>query len=309
MLKKLLNLIERTDKTLKNKEDGVIARVAKALTKAVDNLVKKLSKPFNKMSNNKDLLPNQKSLIIANEVKEFLNIAEQSEPVAQKGFLGLIQSAFKEGTNLAKGLLGAFLGDREDGVKLPETTPIEAITAAAEDSTRRLKKWGQVFADKATAAVEQGLIQGWGTKKTASAIRKEAGATVSHAEQIARTASLNATNTASKQVYQANKIKLVQWIATVDDRTCPYCSWRNFHVYELGKALVPAHVNCRCYLMPFRKEWLDKEGLVDIPLMKRLRKETLRQNRKINKGLTPFEKAAGYQETAAIMWNVDDVED
>ena len=64
------------------------------------------------------------------------------------------------------------------------------------------------------------------------------------AETIARTELQSATHDARTRQYGEQGVKLVQWVATEDERTCEWCGARHLNVYELGEAEIPAHPNC-----------------------------------------------------------------
>lgn len=81
------------------------------------------------------------------------------------------------------------------------------------------------------------------------------------AEMIARTA-VNHVSTAARQAtWEANAdiIKGVRWVATLDGRTSPVCQSRDGHVYPIDSGpRPPAHPNCRSTVAPV----LDGETIV-----------------------------------------------
>jgi hypothetical protein len=105
-------------------------------------------------------------------------------------------------------------------VRSTATIPIEALRYGAEEQIRYLSKYGDEFASRASAAVEQGLIQGWGVSRLSSVLRQQLEVTKQRADIIARTASLSACNAATEKAFRDNGVEWVQWMATVDSRVC-----------------------------------------------------------------------------------------
>lgn len=87
---------------------------------------------------------------------------------------------------------------------------------------------------------------------------------------------------------------------------CSFCVARNANVYPVGKVKVPAHPRCRCILLPYRKSWADM-GLTDDEFIEEYASDRLDDLKKAglkpNKGLTPFEKAAGLTEPPKPIWS------
>jgi SPP1 gp7 family putative phage head morphogenesis protein len=89
---------------------------------------------------------------------------------------------------------------------------------------------------------------------------------VSHheASALARTGMMTVTSQARGAIYESNKdiLKGVQWTATLDGRTCPICIPLDGRLYK-NPAIAPrtpAHMQCRCVLVPITKSW-DELGL------------------------------------------------
>lgn len=73
-----------------------------------------------------------------------------------------------------------------------------------------------------------------------------------------RTALNHTSNLASELTYQENAdiVKGVQWVATLDGRTTRICASRDGKVYPLDKGpRPPAHINCRSTTTPVLKSW------------------------------------------------------
>ena len=60
-----------------------------------------------------------------------------------------------------------------------------------------------------------------------------------------------ATNTL-KLIQNENNIKMVQWLAILDDHVCPYCRGLHGRVFTIQDVPAnPAHGNCRCSVVPY----------------------------------------------------------
>ena len=69
---------------------------------------------------------------------------------------------------------------------------------------------------------------------------------------IARTEVVRATNQGLLQTYGEDGVEKVQWIASLGDRTCPYCDTMNGEIMTLEEAdeQIPCHEQCRCTWAP-----------------------------------------------------------
>lgn len=71
------------------------------------------------------------------------------------------------------------------------------------------------------------------------------------AEMIARTETTRLANLGALENYKDNGIQKVRWIAALSDRTCPECEELNGQIFDItDPTLPPAHVDCRCTIMP-----------------------------------------------------------
>lgn len=78
------------------------------------------------------------------------------------------------------------------------------------------------------------------------------------AEATVRTAINHTVNVAREQTYAENAdiVKGVQWVSTLDGRTTAVCRGRDGEVYPLDKGpRPPAHINCRSTTVPVLKSW------------------------------------------------------
>lgn len=78
----------------------------------------------------------------------------------------------------------------------------------------------------------------------------------SRAETIARTETLMASGEAQERTYRQLRVGFVQYVATMDDRTCEFCAPRHGCLYWIGSVKTPIHPNCRCMTSPVTLESL-----------------------------------------------------
>lgn len=64
------------------------------------------------------------------------------------------------------------------------------------------------------------------------------------AETIARTETLMASGEAQERCYRRLRVGFVQYMATLDDRTCEFCAPRSGCIYWIGGVKTPIHPNC-----------------------------------------------------------------
>src|SRR5690606_39845113 len=112
------------------------------------------------------------------------------------------------------------------------------------------------------------------------------------AQTIAPTELATAKTEATEQRYREAGVPMVQWFATLDERTCRYCAARHGLAYKIGEATTPAHPNCRCYLAPFRREFVEA-GLVVTDWWREEQDEIDRIVPHLTRGQTPLEQANG----------------
>jgi SPP1 gp7 family putative phage head morphogenesis protein len=80
-------------------------------------------------------------------------------------------------------------------------------------------------------------------------------------ERLVRTSTNHVSNASREEFFRQNKnvVKAMQWVATLDTRTCPRCramDGKQFPVTGKKKGKrPPLHINCRCTLTPVTKSW------------------------------------------------------
>lgn len=301
----LARIIATYDRVASSAEDVAQSRIESALDASYKQLEAELRRKWDKYSaeNQPNLLGSQRSLLLLQEVKEYLKLfrPEQAKAI-EKEFQALLKTSTEQGISMASELMGAIAGN--SFVKSTASVNLDAVKFQAQNGMGRLSKHESEFASKASAIVEMSLTQGWGVGKAAGLMRRELGITKGKAEQIVRTESISALDSATRENYSRNGIDLVQRVATVDSRVCPYCAARAGNVYPLDKAPAAIHPNDRCYNMPFSRDWLE-EGLIDTEWMAEHRKGVIELAGGTNDGLAPFEKLNGLDASPKPVWTVE----
>ncbi len=127
-------------------------------------------------------------------------------------------------------------------------SPIDGVLL--EDIVARLGAASKANVEK---AIRIGIAEGEGIDRIASRILKATDLTVASAEAVARTAVGHAANAGRAAYYSDNTdlIKAVQWVATLDTRTCASCGALDGKTFDVDKGpRPPRHINCRCTSVP-----------------------------------------------------------
>jgi len=158
--------------------------------------------------------------------------------------------------------------NHEAGFSLNTVTPQPeqiriAITATPFDG-RTLEQWFDRLADSAQAKLSQAVGRGVVEGQTSTQIVRQVqamgvlGTSRAQTAAVVQSAFAHASNAARLEVFNANAdiIKGLQWIATLDSRTCMRCAPLDGKVYPLNKGpRPPIHVNCRCAIAPVTKSF------------------------------------------------------
>lgn len=105
-------------------------------------------------------------------------------------------------------------------------------------------------------AIRIGIAEGESIDRIARRVRDVGDFSKRSAEAVVRTAVGHASSLGREAYYSENQdlIKKVQWVATLDTRTCPSCRALDGKVYEHGKGpRPPRHISCRCSSAPVLK--------------------------------------------------------
>ena len=291
---------EKNFKRMTKAEKLALEKINQRLESNHNRIEEQLLRKYEPIRGNDGLLPHQKALLLKNELGN-TNIADED-------FLSIFDELY--------GVVdGVSLETASDMVRLSQGTAAGQVSSRdqvikywREDSQARMQKWGQSYEQQAQALFELSYQQNWGARRTADELNALLGRTQKNAARIVRTSSNSVRSLSMKQAYDSNDIEFVIWNTSGSDKVCPYCSGRNQQVYKIGEAAIPAHVNCECYLLPFKKEWI-LNGKFDKEWSKESRQKGLEELEKaggaVNNNLTPFEKSMGLEEPPKPIWTAE----
>lgn len=153
----------------------------------------------------------------------------------------------------------------------PTELQIKSILNNQPFSGRTMDEWfssiGEATRKNVTQEVKTGMINGESIDDIVRRIRgTRAGGftdgvmstTTRHAETIARSSVIHTSNYSAQQLYKKNSdvVKGVQWVATLDTRTCEVCAGLDGETYSVTKGeRPPVHPGCRCFMAPVTRSW------------------------------------------------------
>lgn len=259
-------IVGRYDKATANLEQATVVRLFRALDKSYRSLTSDLEKGWDKVAKNRSIFPQQQRLLLLDQLGDLINL---TAPSAKSSYENLLYSAIEKGAEgglvMTDRLMEAIDPSAETLEILRSTTgvPVEALKNQASEGLRRLYRYGEDGASAISAIVEQGLVQNWGPRKVADAIRAGVvGVVKSKAETLARTEIMSSFNGAAKLRIQQHGAKLL-WQSQGKDRlTCPVCVSRNMQVFDPTQIQFQAHPRCRCVAVPWREDWIEA-GVID----------------------------------------------
>jgi SPP1 gp7 family putative phage head morphogenesis protein len=157
--------------------------------------------------------------------------------------------------------------------------PMDLVKSLATDDPirgRLLSEWTSAMSDAKYArvrdAVRIGLVEGQTTDEIVRAIRGTASNGYAdgiieidrrNAAALVRTAVNSVANSVKDTVFEENDdiIEGVQWTSTLDDATCLECGELDGEEFDLKDGpRPPAHVNCRCTIVPVISKQYDLLG-------------------------------------------------
>jgi SPP1 gp7 family putative phage head morphogenesis protein len=293
------NLILRFNDILRNEETATIKIIAEALAKSYVNLDRELRRSYHKY-NQLDLTSVQRATLLNSEIESMLNLLPK--PVIdslEQPVVNLIQLATNNSNSLAQSLIRTL---NPESIIIPSTVPIEAVKNSANNAMLWLSGTNTEFKITAKKVIAQGLAQNKGVAWTTSVLRQNLGISQKNAETIIRTATLQATDESTKEVYESNNIGYAQRVSAEDKNVCGICSLRAGNIYKLNETSGILHNRCRCYLMPILPEWI-KTGLVDLEWTIQHHEQTLAiASSPPNYGIAQFERQLGFPSPPQPVW-------
>lgn len=142
----------------------------------------------------------------------------------------------------------------------------QATNARVRTAKNYYAKWWRHWGDTLSFLVGQEMAAGPDPRRVKRLLVEKIPtineAFTNRAETIARTETLIASGEAQERGYRNLRVGFVQYVATIDDRTCDWCAPRTGCLYWLGSVKAPIHPNCRCDLVPITLEGLAVENAI-----------------------------------------------
>ncbi|MCB6572139.1 minor capsid protein [Eubacterium limosum] len=113
--------------------------------------------------------------------------------------------------------------------------------------------WGNTekLAQILNSELRQGLQQGKTTTEVAAKIAALMQSSFNSAHRLVRTETMHYLNQSSLEAYKAGGVQFVQFLAAMDERTCPSCGALHGKIYAIDKVpVLPLHAHCRCTYLP-----------------------------------------------------------
>ena len=149
------------------------------------------------------------------------------------------------------GLLEGAVSEIGLDVVSPTIARVRAAAFSRPFQTRLLRDWvrdlGANDRRRIRHAIQDGVIEGLTTPQIARSVQNELGTTRRHATTIARTATNHVANAARREVGAANAdiIKGVRYVATLDSRTTPICQALDGRIFPVDSGpRPPQHHQC-----------------------------------------------------------------
>lgn len=146
-------------------------------------------------------------------------------------------------------------------------TIINAQPFDGRDMDQWFKSLGRQTRENIMRQIRAGMVEGESIDQIARRIRGRQAqnftdgvlqTTRRNAAAIARSAVIHTSNQARQEFHRQNSdlIKAEQWVATLDVRTCTECMGLDGRSFDIGDGRrPPAHVGCRCIMVPVTKSW------------------------------------------------------
>lgn len=153
----------------------------------------------------------------------------------------------------------------------PSTTAIrQAVTQVPFDG-RTVGQWfkrlDESTQERLGQAIRRGVVEGQTTTQIVQSIRGTKAlnyrdgvlnTTRAQTEAVVKSALQHVSNASRAEMFKANEslIKGVQWVATLDSKTCLQCAPLDGKIYPVNKGVrPPIHVSCRCTMVAVLKSW------------------------------------------------------
>ena len=147
---------------------------------------------------------------------------------------------------------------KQNGITIsPLLTPLdmETMNLIRDNNAALVKGLGFDVRKNIVRILNEGILQGHGSGKTARNIRKTIPMTRNRSKTIARTEIIRGYNQAQINQYKNAGLKHFQWLTAFDDRTCEDCAGLDGTIHPVDEGVrPPLHPNCRCTTIHYIKK-------------------------------------------------------
>lgn len=131
-----------------------------------------------------------------------------------------------------------------------------AVIAASRTAGAYIRGLSGEFRQQLVGITGEAASRGWGPSRMELEVRRalrgagQSRGVEQRAALIARSELANAYVGGQIDSARRQRFDYVRWVATQDERTCPFCAARHGQVYAVSRVVAPAHPRCRCALVP-----------------------------------------------------------
>jgi len=244
-------------------EGGALLEILQIWSDWVDPISSRLDRYAAQMARGQPLTPRQRSTL-----QRLQRQLSDKTREARSEMMAELEERLQETLDAERRLLARSLS-----ASLPETARERLRAAAPSASVQMLgNQWRQRLDQtlfdsqlRIQASITRALTTGEGMAAAASRIQRQnqdLQMTRSRLTTLVRTEIQTAANISAEASYRENAdvIKAVQYLATLDNRTCMVCAPLHNTVYPLtaqghpGPKL-PLHPRCRCFYVPVTRSW------------------------------------------------------
>jgi len=126
----------------------------------------------------------------------------------------------------------------------------EQIRAAAASAGTWLDYETEQQRQTVRGLVAEGVARGWGPKRLGRELIRSMSSLYGKAELVARTEMAAAYLEGQRRMSKRHGSNYIRWVATEDERTCPFCASRSGLIFRLDEVTMPSHPLCRCSMVP-----------------------------------------------------------
>ena len=126
----------------------------------------------------------------------------------------------------------------------------EQIRSAAASAGTWLEYETEEQRKAVRALVTEGVARGWGPKRLGRELIRSMQSLYGKAELVARTEMSGAYLEGQRRMSKRHGSNYIRWVATEDERTCPFCASRSGLIFRIDEVTMPSHPLCRCSMVP-----------------------------------------------------------